>query len=120
APNFDFYDNPRKPGPIDAGAVQRTGTGTNRDFTVSPAVVDFGFIPVHSPTTTDQDIQVINSGNAPLSFNAASFAISCTNVTTGCNTASFSIQTSAVGSITVVAGGRSEERRVGKECRWRW
>ena len=110
APNFDFYNNPRKPGPIDAGAVQRTGTGTNRDFTVSPGLVDFGFVPLHSPRTVDQDIQVINSGNVPLSFNAASFSISCTNVTTGCNTASFTILSNTCfvgGGVSTLAPGQS-------------
>ena len=110
APNFDFYNNPRKPGPIDAGAVQRTGTGTNRDFTVSPALVDFGLVPLHSPRTVDQDIQVINSGNVPLSFNAASFSISCTNVTTGCNTASFTILSNTCfvgGGVSTLAPGQS-------------
>ena len=112
APNFDFYDNPRKPGgPIDAGAVQFTGAGTNRDFTASPALVDFGLVPVHSPTTTDQDIQVINTGNSPITFNPASFAISCANVATGCNTASFTIQ-----SNTCLVGPGTSTLAPGESC----
>jgi hypothetical protein len=111
APNFDFYNNPRKPGPIDSGAVQFTGTGTNRDFTVSPAVVDFGLVPLHSPTTVDQDIQVINTGNVPLSFNSTSIGISCTNVTTGCNLPSFTIQ-----SNTCVVGPGTTTLAPGASC----
>ncbi|MBA0083381.1 MAG: hypothetical protein HRJ53_00135, partial [Acidobacteria bacterium Pan2503] len=110
APNFDFYNNPRKPGPIDAGAVQFTGAATNRDFTVSPGLVDFGFVPLHSPTTPDQDIQVINTGSVPLSFNSTSIGISCTNVTTGCSLPSFTIasNTCVVGpGTTTLAPGQS-------------
>ena len=90
APNFDFFNNPRKPGPLDAGAVQFTGAPTNRGITVSPAIVDFGFVPLHSATTVDQDVQVINTGSVALSFNSTSIGISCTNVT-NCNLPSFSI-----------------------------
>ena len=111
APNFDFYNNPRKPGPIDAGAVQFTGTATNRDFTVSPGLVDFGFVPLHSPTTVDQDIQVINTGSVPLSFNSTSIGISCTNVTTGCNLPSFTIV-----SNTCFAGGGTSTLAPGQSC----
>ena len=111
APNFDFYNNPRKPGPIDAGAVQFTGTATNRDFTVSPGLVDFGFVPLHSPTTVDQDIQVINTGSVPLSFNSTSIGISCTNVTTGCNLPSFTIVTN-----TCVVGPGTTTLAPGQSC----
>jgi hypothetical protein len=62
-------------------------------------------VPVHSPTTTDQDVQVINTGNASISFTAASFAINCTNVATNCNADSFSIQTSAIQTINVLNAG---------------
>ncbi|PYT76704.1 MAG: hypothetical protein DMG40_25610 [Acidobacteria bacterium] len=111
APNFDFYNNPRKPGPITAGAVQITGTGTNRDFTVSPAVVDFGFVPLHSPTTLDQDIQVINTGSVALSFNSTSIGISCTNVTTGCSLPSFTIA-----SNTCLSGAGTTSLAPGQAC----
>ncbi len=97
APNFDFYDNPRKPGPIDAGAVQRTGTGSNTDFTVSPALLDFGFVPHGSPTTVDQDVQVINTGSVALFFPPGNgITFSCTGVA-GCNLASFSFAPPADG-----------------------
>jgi hypothetical protein len=109
APAYDFFDNPRKPGAIDPGAVQFRGTTAATagapEFTVSPSIVDFGFVPVHSPTTTDQDVQVTNTGNAPISFSTANFAINCTNVATNCNAASFSIQTSAIQTITIVNAG---------------
>jgi hypothetical protein len=109
APAYDFFDNPRKPGAIDPGAVQFRGvsatTSNSNEFTLSPSVVDFGFVPVHSPTTTDQDVQVINTGNASISFTPASFAINCTNVTANCSAASFSIQTSAIQTITIVNAG---------------
>jgi hypothetical protein len=111
APNFDFYNNPRKPGPIDAGAVQFTGAATDRDFTVSPAIVDFGFVPVHSPTTLDQDVQVINTGSVALAFNSTSIGISCTNVTTGCNIPSFTIA-----SNTCFAGTGTTTLAPGQSC----
>ena len=105
APAFDFFDNPRKPGgAIDAGAVQFTGTGTSTDFTLSPSLVDFGLIPHGSATTVDQDVQVINTGSVALSFNPNSFAISCATVTTGCSTASFSIQSNTCALSTIAPG----------------
>jgi hypothetical protein len=88
APAYDFYDAPRRPGAIDAGAVQFSHSSAgNADFTVSPLSLDFGFVPHGSPTTLDQDVQVINTGVNPLTFTNA---FSCTGVTT-CNLPSFSI-----------------------------
>jgi hypothetical protein len=96
APAYDFYNTPRKPGAsTDAGAVKLTRSGGSTEFTLSPSLVDFGLVPVHSPTTLDQDIQVINSGSAPLTFvSGYNGTINCVGVTTGCNPASFSIQAS--------------------------
>jgi len=91
APEYDFFDNPRKPGgSTDAGAVRLAGTPGHSQFTVSPPVVDFGFVPVHSGTTVDQDILVINSDVVPLGgINAV---INCSGGVPNCNPASFSIQ----------------------------
>ena len=105
APAYDFFDRPRKPGAVDAGAVQSGNRAIDGEFTLSPSSLDFGTVPAHSPTTLDQDVQVVNSDLTPVTFNPASFTISCANVTTGCNTASFSIQTSAIQAATVVNGG---------------
>jgi hypothetical protein len=106
APAYDFFNTPRKPGSsTDAGAVKLTSAGGGSQFTISASIVDFGLVPVHSPTTQDQDIQVINSGTAPLTFNGTGNAtISCTGVT-GCNAASFTIATSTVGTATVLSAG---------------
>src|SRR5207237_6765029 len=49
APAYDFFNTPRKPGSsTDAGAVRFGGTTGSAEFTVSPSLVDFGFIPVYS------------------------------------------------------------------------
>src|SRR5205807_346799 len=91
APEYDFFDNPRKPGgSTDAGAVRLAGTPGHNQFAVSPAVVDFGYVPVHSLTTVDQDIVVTNSDVVPLSGINVSF--NCAGVPT-CSLASFGIQT---------------------------
>jgi hypothetical protein len=90
APQYDFFDNPRKPGgSTSAGAVRLTGTPDHSTFAVSPAVVDFGFVPHGAPTTLDQDIVVTNSDVVPLTGINASF--NCAGVTAGtCSVASFS------------------------------
>jgi hypothetical protein len=97
APAYDFFNTPRKPGSsTDAGAVRFTSAGGSSEFTLSPSLVDFGLVPAHSPTTLDQDVQVINTGNAPLTFDGnANATINCAGVTTGCNVASFTIQSNA-------------------------
>jgi len=80
APAYDFYDKRRKPGTVDAGAVQFSGGGgAIAQITVSPALVDFSMVPDHAPATLDQDVQVINSDNIPISFNTPSFTIGGTN-----------------------------------------
>jgi hypothetical protein len=91
APEYDFFDNPRKPGgSTDAGAVRLAGTPGHSEFTVSPAVVDFGFVPHNAPTTVDQDIVVTNSDVTPLSGINANF--NCAGVPAGtCSLASFGI-----------------------------
>jgi hypothetical protein len=98
APAYDFFDKPRRNaagnGPIDAGAVQFRGGGVvGPQFTLSPPVVDFGFVPVHFTlvlgqvtTTIDQDILVTNSDIVPITVSGASF--SCAGVTS-CSLASF-------------------------------
>jgi len=93
APEYDFFDNPRKPGgSTDAGAVRLAGTPGHSQFTLSPAVVDFGFVPVHSGTTVDQDVVVTNSDVLPLS--GISVGFNCAGVPAGtCSLASFGIQT---------------------------
>ncbi len=104
APAYDFFDNPRKTGGsnTDAGAVRFGGTPGSTEFTLSSSLVDFGLVPAHSPTTLDQDIQVINSGSTPLTF------VSGYNGTiTGANASSFSIQASPAstcGGTTLGAG----------------
>jgi hypothetical protein len=98
APAYDFFDKPRKPGAVDAGAVQRSGTGTiGSEFTLSPASLDFGLVPDSSPTTLDQDVQVINSDLVPVSFNPASITI------TGANAAQYR-QTNTSAGTTLAAG----------------
>ena len=52
-------------------------------------MVDFGYVPVHSGTTVDQDIVVTNSDVVPL--NGINFGFNCAGVT-GCNLPSFGIQ----------------------------
>jgi hypothetical protein len=90
APEYDFFDNPRKPGgSTDAGAVRLGGTTNHSEFTVSPSVVDFGFVPHGAPTTVDQDIVVTNSDIVALS--GISFNFNCAGVT-NCNLPSFAIQ----------------------------
>ncbi|MGB7844899.1 MAG: hypothetical protein WBL63_04735, partial [Candidatus Acidiferrum sp.] len=107
APAYDFFDKPRKPGAtIDAGAVQFSGGGAiGSEFTVSPASLDFGLVPDHSPTTTDQDIQIIDSDNVPISFNNASFTI------TGASAVQFTIQ-----SNTCIAGNGTTTIAPGEAC----
>jgi hypothetical protein len=106
APAYDFFNTPRKPGAsTDAGAVKLTRSGGGTEFTLSPSNVDFGLVPAHSPTTLDQDIQVINSGSAPLTFNGnGNAAINCAGVATGCNVASFTIQSNTCAGTTLAAG----------------
>jgi hypothetical protein len=101
APRYDFFNtvrmtDPASGGPIDAGAVEfvpATSTaGGNSQFTLSASLLDFGFVPVHSPTTVDHDLQVINTGSVPLSF-GDNGVLSCAGVTAGtCNLASFAQQ----------------------------
>src|SRR5712692_1912015 len=106
APAYDFFNTPRKPGSTtDSGAVRLAGTLGNTEFTVSPSLVDFGLVPVHSPTTVDQDVQVINSGISPLT--GASATINCTGVTTGCSLASFSIASNTCTGATTLSTGQS-------------
>jgi len=102
APAYDFFNTPRKPGSsTDAGAVRLTGAGGGTEFTLSPSLVDFGLVPVHSPTTVDQDIQVINSGSAPLTGIGAT--LNCAGVT-GCNLPSFTIRSNTCAGATLGAG----------------
>jgi hypothetical protein len=95
APEYDFFGSPRKSpggggGSTDAGAVKLTGT-THSQFTVSAAVIDFGFVPHGSPTTLDQDIVVTNSDVVPLT--GISFNFNCAGVAAGtCSLASYGIQ----------------------------
>jgi hypothetical protein len=103
APTYDFFNTPRKPGnSTDAGAVRLTSAGGGTEFTLSPSIVDFGLVPAHSPTTVDQDIQVINTGSAPLAFGNAT--INCSGVSTGCSVASFTIQSTSCTGTTLAAG----------------
>ena len=105
APAYDFFNTPRKPGSsTDAGAVRFGGTTGSAEFTVSPSLVDFGFIPVYSPTTVDQDIQVTNSGINPLPFNSAT--LTCAGVGGGgvCSLASFTIRSNTCTGTTLGAG----------------
>src|SRR5207244_8760269 len=106
APEYDFFDNPRKPGgSTDAGAVRLAGTPGHSQFTVSPPVVDFGFVPHGGPTTVDQDIIVTNSDVVPLTGISAGF--NCAGVPAGtCSLASFGIQTQSdsCSSATLAAG----------------
>jgi len=102
APAYDFFNTPRKPGgSTDAGAVRFTSAGGSTEFTVSPSLVDFGLVPVHSPTTVDQDVQVINSGSAPLTGIGAT--LNCAGVT-GCNLPSFTIRSNTCAGTTLGAG----------------
>ncbi len=102
APAYDFFDAPRKPGgSTDAGAVRFGGTAGSTEFTVSPSLVDFGLVPVHSPTTVDQDVQVINSGSAPLTGIGAT--LNCAGVI-GCNLPSFTIRSNTCTGATLGAG----------------
>src|SRR5437762_9627443 len=67
APEYDFFDNPRKPGgSTDAGAVRLAGTPGHSQFTLSPAVVDFGFVPVHSGTTVDRSEEHTSELQSPM------------------------------------------------------
>jgi hypothetical protein len=103
APAYDFFNTPRKPGnSTDAGAVRLTSAGGSTEFTLSPSIVDFGLVPAHSPTTVDQDVQVINTGSLPLPFGNAT--INCSGVATGCSVASFTIQSNACSGATLAAG----------------
>ena len=91
APEYDFFDNPRKSaggggGSTEAGAVKLAGTPGHSEFTLSPAIVDFGFVPHNSPTTVDQDIVVTNSDILPLS--GITFSFNCAGVS-NCNVPSF-------------------------------
>jgi hypothetical protein len=107
APAYDFFNTPRKPGnSTDAGAVKLTRSGGSSEFTLSPSLVDFGLVPAHSPTTLDQDVQVINTGSAPLTFGNA--VINCSGVATGCNVDSFTIQPNAnTCAATTLGAGQS-------------
>jgi hypothetical protein len=103
APLYDFFNSPRKPGgSTDAGAVRLTSSRGSSEFTLSPSIVDFGLVPAHSPTTVDQDVQVINTGNAPLTFGNA--VINCAGVGAGCSVASFTIQSNTCSGVTLGAG----------------
>jgi Bacterial Ig domain len=92
APAYDFYNNPRKNGAnnTDAGAVRVGGAPGHSTFSLAPSAVDFGLVPAHSPTTVDQDIQVVNSDISPVT--GISAALTCTGVAGGtCNLASYTI-----------------------------
>jgi hypothetical protein len=104
APAYDFFDRPRKPGSITAGAVQFTGTAGSQ-FTVSATVIDFGMVPHGSPQTLDQDIIVTNSDVVPLTgINAT---INCSGIPGGggggstCSTASFSLSSDVAGACAI-------------------
>jgi hypothetical protein len=111
APAYDFFDVPRgSGGSTDAGAVKLTGNRGDQ-FTLSPAVVDFGFVPHGSPTTVDQDVVLTNTDVAPLTINANAISIGCTGVTGVCSAAAFSVVDQADscyhpagGPVTVGAG----------------
>jgi hypothetical protein len=111
APAYDFYNAPRKPGgSTDSGAVRLVTAGGGTELTLSPAAVDFGLVPVHAPTTVDQDIQVINTGSAPLTFvSGYNGTINCVNAAAGCNPPSFSIQASPLSTCagTTLGAGQS-------------
>jgi hypothetical protein len=103
APAYDFFNTPRKPGnSTDSGAVRLTSAGGSTEFTLSPSIVDFGLVPAHSPTTVDQDIQVINTGSMPLPFGNAT--LNCSGVGAGCNLPSFTIASNACTGTTLAPG----------------
>ena len=74
APRYDFFNTQRandldSSGPFDAGAVEfipagSTAPGGGTQLTVSPALVDFPFVPLHSGLSQDQDVLVTNAGSA--------------------------------------------------------
>jgi len=89
APSYDFFDKPRKPGSITAGAVQFTGTA-GRQLTASALLIDFGFVPHGAPQTVDQDVVLTNPDIVPVTI--TNVAIDCEALTGAtCNTASFSL-----------------------------
>jgi hypothetical protein len=83
APYYDFFNTIRRQDPtsgdaLDAGAVEFVPAGTpasaignGAQFTVSPALVDFPFVPLHSPLSQDQDVLVTNTGSVPVTTNVA-------------------------------------------------
>jgi len=109
-PYYDFFGTVRRndadpSGPFDAGAVEFVPSGPaggNAMFTPSPALLDFGLVPVHSPTTLDQDVVITNSGGVSLTLNNGS--ISCAGVT-NCSPGSFTIQGALPGGTGSTCGG---------------
>jgi hypothetical protein len=105
APAYDFFNTPRKPGSsTDAGAVRLNGSRGSLEFTLSPSLVDFGLVPHLSGTTLDQDVQVINTGSAPVTFvNGYNGTITGPN-----SPASFSIQASPLSTCAGTTLGAGE------------
>jgi len=97
APALDFFNNAKKDGTscatgIDAGAIEFSNNEvvtSSPELTLSTSLVDFGLVPAHSPTTLDQDVQVINSGSVPVQFPNG-----YNGTLTGANAANFMIQAS--------------------------
>jgi hypothetical protein len=63
APSTDFFGNPRKPGAVDAGAVEFI-SAANRLATVSPSPLSFGNVPIN--TSKVLSLTVHNSGTVAL------------------------------------------------------
>jgi hypothetical protein len=116
APSYDFFNRPRKTGggggggSTYPGAVIPTTTAIDGQFTLSSPLADFGLVPVHSPTTLDQDIVVTNSDIVPVTITG--IAINCSGVAGGtCNPPSYSISpdpvSTCVAGMTVLGAGES-------------
>jgi hypothetical protein len=86
APALDFFNNAKKTGTscatgTDAGAVEflnGSAASSGAGLTLLPAAVDFGGQALRT-TSTDQDVVVVNSGNAPVTITNGNISFSGTN-----------------------------------------
>jgi hypothetical protein len=82
APNVDFYGNARKPGPVDAGAVEFQSAPAAPVLSVTPTSLAFGN-QATGTTSATQNLTLHNTGSAAGAGIAVAITAPFTRVTTG-------------------------------------
>ncbi len=82
APSVDFYGNARKPGPVDAGAVEFQAPAAAAVLSVTPSSLAFGN-QATGTTSATQNLTLHNTGNAAAGSIAVAITAPFVRVTTG-------------------------------------